>query len=128
MGQPGQWRDVRHLHTLVWMVVGLMHAGCVSLTAWVPVVNGRARYAQRTQRRFARWLENPRVEVHPLYAPLIHQALAEWGKHTVYLALDTTMLWNRYCIIRISILSRGRAVPLVWQVLEQSSSSVASAA
>jgi hypothetical protein len=32
-GQPGQWRDVRHLYTLAWMVVGLIHSGCVSLTA-----------------------------------------------------------------------------------------------
>jgi Transposase DDE domain len=125
LGQPGQWRDVRHLHTLVWMVVGLIHSGCVSLTAWVPFVSGRARYAQSTQRRFARWLQNPRVEVHSLSAPLIQTALADWGQHTVYLALDTTMLWNRYCVIRISILYRGRAVPLVWQVLEHSSSSVA---
>jgi hypothetical protein len=107
------------------MVVGLIHSGCVSLTAWVPFVSGRARYAQSTQRRFARWLQNSRVEVHSLYAPLIQQALAEWGQHPVYLALDTTMLWNRYCVIRISLIYRGRAVPLVWQVLEHSSSSVA---
>jgi hypothetical protein len=125
VGQAGQWRDVRHLHTLAWMVVGLIQAGSVSLPAWVPFVSGRARYAQSTQRRFARWLQNPRVEVHPVYAPLSQQALAEWGKHTVYLALDTTRLWNRYCVLRIALLYRGRAVPLVWQVLEHSSRSVA---
>jgi DDE family transposase len=125
LGQHGQWRDVRHLHTLVWMMVGLIHSGCVSLTAWVPFVRGRARYAQSTQRRFARWLQNLRVEVHPLYAPLIQTALAEWGKHRVYLALDTSMLWNRYCVLRISLVYRGRAVPLVWEVVEHGSSSVA---
>src|SRR3954468_23486838 len=116
VGQPGQWRDVRHLYTLVWMVVGLIHSGCGSLTAWVPFVSGRARYAQSTQRRFARWLQNPRVEVQARYGPLIQQALAQWGKHTLYLALDTSMLWNRYCIARISVIYRGRAVPVVWQV------------
>lgn len=125
MGQPCQWRDVRHLYTFIWMVVGLISSGCVSLTAWVPFVSGRARYAQSSQRRFARWLENKRIEVQPLYAPLIQKALAEWGKHTLYLALDTTMLWNRYCVTRISIIYRGRAVPLVWEVVEHGSSSVA---
>ena len=125
LGQPGQWRDVRHLHTLGWMVVGLIQAGCVSLTAWVPFMSGRARYAQSTQRRFARWLHNPRVEVQPLYAPLIQHAVAAWGKHAVYLALDTSMLWNRYCVIRISLIYRGRAVPLGWEVVEHGSSSVA---
>ena len=107
------------------MVVGLIHSGGVSLTAWVPFVKGRARYAQSTQRRFARWLQNPRVEVQALYAPLIQQAVAEWGKQTLYLALDTTMLWNRYCVIRISLVYRGRAVPLVWEVVEHGRSSVA---
>ena len=83
LGQHGKWRDVRHLYTLIWMVVGLIHSGCVSLTAWVPFVSNRACYAQSTQRRFARWLQNPRLEIHPLYAPLIQTARAEWGKHTL---------------------------------------------
>jgi hypothetical protein len=83
VGQPGQWCDARHLQTLAWMVVGLIQSSCVSLTAWVPFVKGRARYAQSTQRRFARWLANPRVEVQALYSPLIQQALREWGKHTL---------------------------------------------
>jgi Transposase DDE domain len=125
MGQPRQWKDVRHLQTFIWMVVGLIQSGCVSLTAWVPFVSSRACYAQSTQRRFARWLQNPRIEIHPLYAPLIQTALAEWGKHARYLALDTTLLWNRYCVIRLSVIYRGRAVPLVWEVLEHGSGSVA---
>src|SRR2546427_2220006 len=122
-GQSSPWCDVRHLYTFTWLVVGLIHAGSVSLAGWVTFVRGRARYARSTQRRFARGLQNPRIEVQALYAPLIQQALAEWGNHTRYLALDTTMLWNRYCIVRIAILYRGRAVPLVWQGLEHGSSS-----
>jgi hypothetical protein len=35
------------------------------------------------------------------------------------------MLWGKYCIIRISVVYRGRAVPLVWKVLEHASSAVA---
>jgi hypothetical protein len=123
-GQPGQWRDVRHLQTLAWMVVGLIQAECVKLTAWVPFVHGRARYAQSTQRRFRRWLGNRRIEVAPLYGPLIEQALREWGTYTLYLALDTSMLWNQYCLIRLSVVYRGRAVPVVWDVIEHGSSSV----
>jgi hypothetical protein len=127
-GQPGQWRDVRHLQTLAWMVVGLIQAECVNLPAWVPFVQGRARYAQSTQRRFRRWLGNRRIEVALLYGPLIEQALREWGAHTLYLALDTSMLWNQYCLVRLSVVYRGRAVPVVWEVLEHGSSSVTHAA
>src|SRR4051794_13227000 len=127
-GQPGQWRDRRHLQTLAWMVVGLIQAEWVKLTAWVPFVQGRARYAQSTQRRFRRWLANRRIEVAPLYGPLIRQALQAWGRHTVYLALDTSLLWNQYCLIRLSLVYRGRAVPIVWEVIEHGSSSVTHAA
>jgi hypothetical protein len=127
-GQSGQWRDVRHLQTFAWMVVGLIQAECVKLPAWVPFVQGRAQYAQSTQRRFRRWLGNRRIEVAPLYGPLIQQALQDWGTHTLYLALDTSLLWNQYCLIRLSVVYRGRAVPVVWEVLEHGSSSVTHAA
>jgi hypothetical protein len=123
-GQAGQWRDLRHLQTLAWMAVGLIETGEVSLPAWVPFVRGRAQYAQSTQRRFRRWLGNRRIEVAPLYGPLIEQALREWGPYTLYLALDTSLLWNQYCLIRLSVVYRGRAVPVVWEVIAHGSSSV----
>jgi len=121
----GNWLDIRHLKTLAWMMTGLMQSGTISLTAWQPYIHSRAVYAQSTVRRFRRWLNNPRIEVHRLYGPLIQQAVAEWRQHKLYLALDTSMLWGQYCLIRISVVYRGRAVPLVWKVLEHSSSSVA---
>jgi hypothetical protein len=125
LGQPGKWRDVRHLYTLRWRVVGLLHSGGVSLTAWVPCVSSRARYAQSTQRRFARGLQNARIEVHGLSAPLLQQAVAAWGNPTRYRALATTRLGHRDCVLRISLIYRGRAVPVVWEVLEPGSSRVA---
>src|SRR5262245_3133364 len=106
------------------MVAGLIQSSKISLTAWVPYVHSRATFAQSTVRRFTRWLEHDRVAVHALYDPLIQQALAEWGAHRVDLALDTSMLWNTYCLVRISIVYRGRAIPLVWSILEHPSSSV----
>ena len=122
--QHKKWLDVRHAKTLAWMIVGLIESGMIGLTAWTPYVQGRAIYAQSTVRRFRRWLDNDKIKVHDLYGPLIQQALAEWGANTLYLALDTSMLWDQYCMVRISVVFRGRAVPIVWQVLEHGSSSV----
>ena len=42
-GQAGQWRDVRHLQTLAWMVVGLIQVECGKLTAWVHDLEGFTR-------------------------------------------------------------------------------------
>ena len=77
--QHEKWLDVRHAKTLAWMMVGLIESGMIGLTAWTPYVQGRARYAQSTVRRFRRWLDNGKIEVHDLYGPLIQQALADWG-------------------------------------------------
>lgn len=123
--QHQNWLDRRHLKTLAWMVVGLIQSGTISLTAWTPYVHSRAVYAQSIVRRFARWLGNDRIDVRALHGPLMQHALAEGGNPILYLALDTSTLWNTYCVVRLSLVYRGRAVPLVWKVLEQPSSSVA---
>ena len=123
--QHRNWLDLRHLKTLAWMMVGLIHSGSISLCAWAPFVVSRARYSQSTVRRFRRWLDNDKIEVHTLYGPLLQQALIGWVDKTLYVALDTSMLWNTYCMVRLSVIYRGRAVPLVWRVLEHGSAMVA---
>ncbi len=52
-------------------------------------------------------------------------ALSGWQSHRLYLALDTTVLWNRYCMIHLSVVCCGRAIPLLWRVLEHGSATVA---
>ena len=121
----GQWRDFRHLKTGVDMVVGLLLSASTNLTKWTPFAQGRALIAQSIQRRFIRWLNNHHIDVHQLYAPLIREALSQWGDNTLYLAFDTSLLWDRYCIIRICVVYRGRAVPIAWEVIEHGSASVA---
>lgn len=123
--QHQNWLDLRHLKTLAWMMVGLIHSGSMSLCAWTPFVVSRAQYSQSTQRRFRRWLDNEKIEVHALYGPLIQQALVGWVDKTLYVALDTSMLWDTYCMVRLSVIYRGRAVPLVWKVIEHGSAAIA---
>lgn len=122
--QAGSWRDVRHLQVLVWMVVGLIQEKTVNLSAWVDSVQSRALYAQSTQRRFSRWFHNGRIQAYRSYAPLIRRVLADWQEPVLYVALDTTMLWEQFCVLRLSLVYRGRAIPLVWRVLNHASSSV----
>jgi hypothetical protein len=124
LGQHSKWLDRRHRQTLAWMMMGLICAKTVSLGAWAPFVVSRARYAQSTVRRFSRWLNNHRIKSQPLYGPLIEQALIGWVGKQVYIALDTSMLWNTYCMVRLSFIYRGRAVPLVWKVIEHGSAAV----
>jgi hypothetical protein len=70
-------------------------------------------------------LHNERIDVNKLYAPIIAAALVEWAESTLYVALDTSILNEKFCLIRVALVYRGRAVPLAWQVLEQQSATVA---
>ncbi len=124
LGQSIPWADQRHLHTLIWMVIGLVMSECINLTKWRVYIRTRAVFAQSHQRRFSRWLHNPRINVQKLYSALIAQALARWGEAQITLIEDTSMLWDEYCLIRLSVQYRGRAIPLVWRVIRHGSSSV----
>ena len=44
----------------------------------------------------------------------------------LYIVMDTSLLWNQFCLISISVVYRGRAIPIIWKVVEQSSSMMAS--
>ena len=88
-------RDLRHLKALAWMVSALIYSGQLSLPAWEPYVASRAEKAQSVERRWQRFLGNERIRVERLYVPLVFAALSGWKSHRLYLALDTTVLWNR---------------------------------
>jgi hypothetical protein len=117
--------DLRHLKALAWMVSALICSGQLSLPAWEPFVPSRATKAQSVERRWRRFLGNVRIRMASLYVPLVLVALSGWKPHRLYLALDTTVLWDRYCMIQLSVVCCGRAVPLLWRVLEHGSATVA---
>ena len=76
--------------------------------------------------RCRRWLSNQRIGVEALYGPLVLWAIQHWQKlgHSLHLALDTTVVWNRFCIVVLSLVCHGRAIPLLWHTLEHPSASV----
>jgi hypothetical protein len=111
--QASLWNDVRNSRTLAWMVTGLLLSQRRFLPAWLPHIHSRATLAQSTGRRLRRWLENPAIDPTSIYGPLVTRALRDWGGHTLILALDTSVLFEKFCLIRVAVLFRGRAVPLL---------------
>ena len=118
------WRDQRHLQVLIYMVRALLYSGSVNLTKWSTYLPNRGHIAQSQQRRLSRWLKNPNIVVSTLYCPLIKSALCDWQQSVMYLALDSSMLWNEYCLIRLVVVHRGRGLTLAWRVMKHASSSV----
>ncbi|MEO1211612.1 MAG: hypothetical protein AAFX78_19095 [Cyanobacteria bacterium J06638_20] len=95
------------------MVVAVIQRGEVNLTRWLPYLPCRGRQAQSKQQRVSRWLHNSRINVHYLYKPLIQAALVTWKAECLYLSLDTSMYWEEYCLVRLAVVYRGRALPVV---------------
>jgi hypothetical protein len=125
MSQPVDWSHLCHLKTCIWMIVALIQTGSVNLTKWSIYIPCRGKFAQSRQRRIQRWLNNPRINIHRIYKSLIQAALVDWTESSIFLALDTSLFWDEYCLIRLSVIHRGRALPLVWRVMRHESASVA---
>lgn len=118
-----KWRDARHLQVFLSLLSGFLMTSSCCLTKMIPFLRGDT-LAQSKQRRLSRWLQNKRINARQLYEPVIRNALKLWGKNMLYLAFDTSMLWKKYCLIRVAIVYRGRAIPLIWNVIEHRSSAV----
>jgi len=123
-GQGGiRFNDMRNWFTFAWALVGVLLSGSIHLSKWALYREGSAQ-AESKQRQFSRWLHNTKIVPRTIYDSLATAAVANWQEETLHLALDTSMLWNRYVIVRIALIYRGRALPLTWSVLEQGSASV----
>lgn len=125
MSQSYDWSHLSHLKTCLWMIVALCQTGSVSLTKWTVYMPCQGIFAQSKQRRISRWLHNARINVHRLYSPLIQAALANWQEEVMYIALDTSLFWDEYCLVRLCVIHRGRALPVGWRVFKHKSASLA---
>ena len=108
------------------MVTGLLLSQTVCFNQWKRSISLTRCLPSSWQRRCRRWLGNGRIDPEALYSPLVLWAIQQWQKrrHTLHLALDTTVLWNRLCVVVLSVVCHGRAIPLLWQTLEHPSVSV----
>ena len=118
------FHDKRCLMTFVWAIVGILKERCVHLSRWVNHRPGEVQAASK-QRQFARWLGNEKIQAAAIYRKLAQKALASWAGEVIYLALDSSSLWDRFVIVRIALIYRGRALPLSWMVMQHASSTVA---
>jgi hypothetical protein len=119
-----RFHDMRCLITFAWAIVGVLLEKSVHLSKWGVHRIGEAQAASK-QRQFGRWLKNTKIIPAEIYRRLAQTAFADWNGHKVYLALDSSSLWDKYVLVRVAMIYRGRALPLSWVILEQQSTMVA---
>ena len=120
------WGDIRRLVTLAWAVVGLCLSKMVNLSSWGESVESKATHAASRARRFQRWIDNTKIDVSAIYTALLKAALKEWEiGMRVFVALDTSVIKGTpFVLVQVSLIYRGRAIPLAWQVLVHDSATV----
>ena len=118
------FHDIRCLITFAWAIVGVRMEKSVHLSKWGIHRAGKAKAASK-QRQFVRWLKNTKIEPAQIYSRLVKSVFVDWGNHQIYLALDSSSLWDEFVMVRIALIYRGRALPLSWTVLKQQSTMVA---
>ena len=119
--QHSAFCDQRHLLLLGWMVAGLLLSQTVCFDRWNSVLPLGHCLAASWQRRCLRWLSNSCIDVEALYGPLVLWAIQHWQKpgQALPLALDTTMLWTRFCTVVLEHPSASVSAEVVMALLER---------
>jgi hypothetical protein len=67
--------------------------------------------------RLERLLKNPRFDEHQLYAPLAKDILTQQETGTLRLVIDRTDINDLHWLLVVSLVFKGRTVPLAWNIL-----------
>jgi hypothetical protein len=118
-----RFHDIRCQATFIWAVVGLIAEQNIHPGQWSKYRPGFTKQASR-ERRFSRWLHNPKIMTFDLYAILFKFALGHLAGSDIYLAFDSSQLFDRFVLIQVALVYRGRAIPVSWSVVAGASSTI----
>lgn len=71
-------------------------------------------YKDRTQKKGEKRCQ---LDVECLFVPLLHWILRLWQSQAIALALDATLVGERWAALVISVVYRGSALPVAWHIL-----------
>ena len=118
--QLSQWvlpQDRRHLQGVAEAVAAILQSQSAVLGKWIPYLTHRGCSARAHLERVAYLLHNDHISAQRFYIPLL-QALKHGLQETaVTLVLDTSMLWDQYCLIEVCLVWGGRSLTLAQVVL-----------
>ena len=70
------------------------------------------------------FVHNPKINAETFYYPVVEQFLKAWQGMEMTLVLDTSVLWDKYCLIEVCLIWGGRSIPLGQSVLLHGSATV----
>jgi Transposase DDE domain len=125
--QVSQWihpQDQRHLQVFCENVAAILQAQSACMSHWLPYLSHRDCKGRSHMERLNYFIHNPKINAETFYAPLLEQFLAAWSGMSMTLTLDTSVLWDEYCLIEVCLVWGGRSIPLGQTVLSHGSATV----
>lgn len=126
--QLSQWitpKDKRHLTVFAENIAAILQAQSGSLSHWLTYLSHRSCHARSHMERLSYFVHNPKVTAQTFYTPLLKEFLKAWAGMPMTLTLDTSMLWDEYCLIEVCLAWGGRSFPLAQKVMKHGSATVA---
>lgn len=100
--QLSQWVqpiDQRHLQGFTEIVAAVLQTDEACLGRWIPYLSHRGCGARAHMERLSYFLHNPQITAERYYEPILRQVLSAFAGEAIILTLDTSMLWDRFCLI-----------------------------
>lgn len=127
LDQLRQWispKDQRHLTVFSEIIGAILLTQNASLSRWVPRLSHRTCSARSHMERLSYFVHNPRITAEVFYEPLLKQLLGTLEDSMVELTLDTSILWDQFCLVEVCLIWGGRSITLSQVVLEHGSATV----
>ena len=125
--QLSQWifpQDQRHLQVFRENIAAILQVQSACLSHWLPYLSHRDCQARSHRSRLNYFVHNPKITAETFYFPLLQQFLSAWEGMAMTLTLDTSVLWDQYCLIEVCLIWGGRSIALGQTVLEHGSATV----
>jgi hypothetical protein len=125
--QLRQWvrpKDQRHLQGFAEIIAAILLSGSACLGKWIPYLGHRACKARAHLERLSYFVHNQQISAERFYEPMLNHLLESFAGESVLLTLDTSMLWNQFCLIEVCFVWGGRSITLAQVVLEHGSATV----
>ena len=125
--QLRQWvqpKDQRHLQGFAEIVAAILQSKSACLGEWIAYLRHRTCTARAHMERLSYFVHNQQITAERFYEPMLHFVLQAFAGESVLLTLDTSMLWDQFCLIEVCFVWGGRSFTLAQVVLEHGSAMV----
>lgn len=116
----GKWQ-IKGLALFSLGVIGAEHSALTKVAEKL----GAVGKADSLERRFQRWLSNPRIDMEACWRGWIRWMVSAYEGQRLILLVDETKLGRHLSVMMVGIAYRQRCIPLVWRCYHQHEGQVA---